>query len=166
MGFTPPVPHIGPLWPDDSEEVRQNQLNFGKLWHSTRSYAGTHWKIGTARRCALNLGPRSPGIVTRVGLSPLVQDGTLLRVRAETDSERLSIVRERLRAATQALPVQPEILESKLTSGRWFVDQLVSLHLLLGKEADARAREERLFRQVVPVLDAPVTEVWLDTDCR
>jgi hypothetical protein len=23
MGFTPPVPHIGPLWPDDSEEVRQ-----------------------------------------------------------------------------------------------------------------------------------------------
>lgn len=24
LGFTPPVPHIGPLWPDDSEEVRQN----------------------------------------------------------------------------------------------------------------------------------------------
>lgn len=160
MGFTPPVPHLGPLWPDDSEEVRQNQLNFGKLWHSTTSYAGTHWKIGTARRCALDLGPRSPGIVNRVGLSPLAQDGTLLRIRVETDSERLPAVRERLRAANQTLPVQPEILVRKLRSGLLFVDQLVSLHLLLGKETDARAQEERLFRQVRPVLDALVTDVW------
>lgn len=141
-------------------------LNFGKLWHRTQSYAGTHWKIGTARRCALDLGPRSPGIVTRVGLSPLAQDGTLLRVRAETDSERLSIVCERLRAATQTLPVQPEMFVRKLWSGPLFVDQLVSLHLLLGKEADARAHEERLFRQVVPVLDALVTDGCRDTDCR
>jgi hypothetical protein len=91
-----------------------------------------------------------------------------LRVRAETDSERLQIVRERLRAATllKALPVPPEMLVGKLRSGPLFVDQLVSLHLLLGKETDAQAQEERLFRQVAPVLDALITDISHTTDCR
>ena len=85
------------LWPDDSEEVRENQRNFAKLWHSTRSNAARHWKVNAGRRCELYLVPKEPCLVSRVYISPLAQGGSLLRFRAVTDQAQLSEVRDRIR---------------------------------------------------------------------
>ena len=66
LGFTPPVPHVGELWPDDTEQVKQNQSNFGKLWHRTRAYVDAHWNVSTGRRCELYLEPKGHTLVSRV----------------------------------------------------------------------------------------------------
>jgi len=142
------------LWPDDSEEVRENQRNFAKLWHSTRSNAARHWKVNAGRRCELYLVPKEPCLVSRVYISPLAQGGSLLRFRAVTDQAQLSEVRDRIRGVSAVLPVPTEPVVGQLSERLWFLDLLVPLHSLLGIGAAPTKHEARLFGQVVPVLDA------------
>jgi hypothetical protein len=151
LGFTPPVPHIGELWPDDSEAVRQNQENFAKLWHSTRSHAGKNWKVNTGRRCELYLLPRDVGLASQVYISPLAQGGTLLRIRAQTTEAQLAEVRSRIEAVLPALPTPAELV---VHTRLWYCDVLAPLHLILGGNVVVAAQEARLFGQVVPVIDA------------
>lgn len=159
LGFTPPVPHVGPLWPDDSPEVQDKQLNFGKLWKRTRLEAGPRWRVSTGRRCELALRPLSPSLVTRVYISPIAQRGTLLRFRAETETKEVrQVVFDRLQAIAQDLPVEPELVVGELHNGRQFIDLLTSLHTLLGQAVTPLIQEDRLFKQVVPVLDALLKE--------
>ena len=154
LGFTPPVPHVGELWPDDTEQVKQNQSNFGKLWHRTRAYVDAHWNVSTGRRCELYLEPKGHTLVSRVYVSPLAQGGSLLRIRAETNDFDLAEVADRLKAAGAVLPVTPELNSGRLPNGRPFVDLLAPLHLVLGVGVDAMEHEARLFEQVVPAIDA------------
>lgn len=54
LGFTPPVPQIGDLLPDDpGSPGLANQENFAKLWGSLRSAVRSDWRIRTGRRCEL-----------------------------------------------------------------------------------------------------------------
>jgi hypothetical protein len=77
LGFTPPVPHVGELWPEVDQRVKDNQSNFGKLWHKTRAQMSVRWKVSTGRRCELYLTPKGPALVSRVYVSPLAQGGSL-----------------------------------------------------------------------------------------
>lgn len=166
LGFTPPVPHVGDLWPDDSSEVQDNQLNFGKLWDRTRHKASQHWHVSTGRRCELVLRPRSLRMVNRVYVSPIAQRGTLLRFRVETEAGQARIVRDGLQAIAQNLPVEPELVVGELQNGRQFVDLLTSLHTLLSQAVTPRIQEDRLFRQVVPALDALLEEANIASHSR
>ena len=104
LGFTPAVPHVGALWPDETEEGKENQRNFGKLWLKTQSHATPHWKVDRGRRCELYLLPHSPGLVTRVYVSPLAQGGSLLRFRAETTDGQQAAVQERFNKLSRGFP--------------------------------------------------------------
>lgn len=157
LGFTPPVPHVGELWPDDSEEVQRNQRNFGKLWDRTSNRAREHWRVSTGRRCELVLlpRPRSSSIVNRVYISPIAQRGTLLRFRAETETiETRKVVYDKLQTIAGHLAVEPDLIYGKLQNGRHFVDLLTSLHTLFYEAVTPHTQEDRLFRQVVPALEA------------
>lgn len=66
LGFTPPLPHIGSLWPDEDEHVKENQRNFAKLWHGVRSHLSGDWKIGTGSRCELYLQPLETSSVSPI----------------------------------------------------------------------------------------------------
>jgi hypothetical protein len=154
LGFTPPLAHIGELWPERSEEVIRNQENFAKLWHSTVAEASTRWKVGRNRRCGLDLKPRSPLIVTRIGVLPVIQDGTILRVRVETTALRVGTVRQLLEAVVQDLTVAPDIVDSEASNGVCFVDLLTPLSEVLGGSVEPAEQEARLFQQVVPILTA------------
>ena len=156
LGFTPPVPHIGDLWPDDSEQVREHQRNFGKLWHRTKAFASTHWDITTGRRCELYLRRRSPGdLVARVYISPIAQDGTLLRFRVTTGPTQRDEVLRRLSLPADVLPVEPEVVVGTLRGGGdAFVDVLTPLYLLLAASGSSEHHEKMLFRQVSPMLAA------------
>jgi len=154
LGFTPPVPHIGALSPSEDEQVKENQRNFAKLWHATRSYVEPNWKVGTGSRCQLYLEPRGWSLASMVLLSPLSQGGSLLMVRAHAGDAGLARLRARLEAAAAALPVTPEVSVGRAQNGRMYVDVLASLQLVLGDEVTAEAQEARLFAQVVPLVDA------------
>lgn len=154
LGFTPPAPHIGKLWPDDSDEVKDNQRNFGKLWHSTRGHLGSRYKVSSGSRCELYLEPLGSGPISRAYVSPLAQGGSLLRLRVEMDEAALPKVRLRLESVIPSLPVQPEMSVGRLPNERTFLDLLAPLQLLLRGQEDATEHESRLFDQVVPVLDA------------
>jgi hypothetical protein len=154
LGFTPPLRHLGELWPDDSEDVRDHQRNFAKLWDRTRAHAFAHWRVNSARRCELSLRPRSPGCVTRIHISPLAQGGSLLRFRVETDPSHLTDVRARLEQVVENLPAEPDIVVSELADNVPIVDLLASLHAVLGTAHAPADQEERLFRQVIPALDS------------
>jgi hypothetical protein len=153
LGFTPPVPHVGELWPDESERVKQNQANFGKLWHKTRTHLHDSWKVSSGRRCELYLVPLRNAPVRSVYVSPLAQGGSLLRIRVEADDSAIERVSNTLKSVAPVLPVIPELTTGRLSSGRSFVDLLAPLHMILGVEADAAEHEERLFKQVVPAID-------------
>lgn len=153
LGFTPPLPHIGRLWPDSEEAVKDNQRNFGKLWHSTRNHVSGFWKIETGSRCELYLTPKAQGLVNLASVSPLIQDGSLLRFRVLTELEAIDEVRRRLESVIPALPVQPDLVVGRRPNGTPSIDLLASLRLVLGHEADAGLQESRLFAQVVPLLD-------------
>ncbi len=135
-------------------------LSTGKVvWEArTQSHATPHWKISPASRCELDLRPCSPGLVTRIYVSPLAQGGSLLRFRAETTEGNLTSVQERLEKAARSVPVSGEIFAGKLRNGLPFVDVLVSLHLVLATAKDADDQEERLFSQVTPLLDTLVAD--------
>ena len=154
LGFTPPLPHIGELWPEHADEVRSNQENFGKLWQRTISLASVEWTVGRARRCALDLRPRSPRVVSRVAVSPLIQDGSILRVRAQTDASQVNTAHQLLDAVAQHLPIKPEIMSRVGSRNTSFIDLLVPLHEVLEGAREASIQEERLFRQVFPILTA------------
>lgn len=156
LGFTPPVPHIGDLWPDDSDEVRERQKNFGKLWHRTKAFAAARWEVTTGRRCELYLRLRSTGgFVARVYISPIAQDGSLLRFRVTTGPTHRDEVIRRLGLPAEVLPVEPEVVVGKPRGGDdAFVDVLTPLHLLLGASGSSAHHEDMLFRQVRPMLEA------------
>lgn len=153
LGFTPPVRHVGDLWPDDREEIRENQRNFAKLWDRARDEAARKWHVTTGRRCELYLTPMSPCLVTRVYISPIAQGGTLLRFRAEAEAADIGVVRDRLLDIAGRLPVEPQIVVGQLRNGHPYIDLIASLHLLLGKADTPEAQAERLFGQVIPSLD-------------
>lgn len=154
MGFTPPVPHIGELWPDETPEIKENQRNFGKLWHTTRTRLDAHFKVTSGRRCELYLEPFHGGRVSRVYISPLAQAGGLLRLRLELDDTALVEVHERINTVVPQLPVVPDIVDGQLPNGRFYIDLLASLYMVLGPATDVSHQEERLYEQVVPVLEA------------
>jgi hypothetical protein len=154
LGFTPPVPHVGELWPDHSAVVRRNQKNFAKLWDRTRAHASIDWKVNRGRRCELFLLPRKRGLVSQVYVSPLAQGGSLLRIRAQTTDERIATVRKRIEAVVPRLPTPAEVAIGRHAKQLRYCDVLAPLHLILGGSVDAGAQEARLFGQVGPVLDA------------
>lgn len=154
LGFTPPHPHVGALRPHEDPQVQENQRNFGKLWHNTRSHLAEHWKITTGSRCELYLEPKAPAAAQLVYISPLAQGGTLLRVRVSKIRESYEALRSRLERIAAALPVQPEVVNAKAGDGTPCVDLLASLRLVLGDENDTARQESRLFAQVVPVIEA------------
>jgi hypothetical protein len=153
LGFTPPVPHVGELW-GDSEEVKENQRNFGKLWNSTRGHAHAQWTVGTDSRSGLYLYPRRSGICSRVQVSPTGPTASILRFRCATTPELLPRVRVILTRGPTALPYPPEVHERSLRSGQSCVDLEVPLDVLLEGADRADEQESRLQAQVVPLLDA------------
>lgn len=158
-GFTPPVPHIGELWPGDTELVRQNQANFGKLWHRTRAHFEAQWKVHQDQRgCELYLQPKGSGLVSQVYISPIAQGGSLLRVRVTVGESALEEARRRLDQVAGALPVTPEVTAGQRRDASWFVDLLAPLRLILGDVADVTEHETRLLEQVVPAVDALVAD--------
>ena len=155
LGFTPATPHVGPLLPDEAEDVKQNQRNFGKLWHRTSAHASRRWKVGTARRCELDLRPLVPTVhCSRVYVSPLAQAGSLLRFRCETTDSQAPAVRDILGRVATALPFSPELASGHLRNGLPFVDVLVSLYTLFAGASRPEEQENALFAQVVPLVDA------------
>jgi hypothetical protein len=163
LGFTPPLPHVGELWPSKSEQVKANQRNFGKLWHSTRSHLSRRWKIGSGSRCELYLTPKTPSLVAMIYVSPLAQGGSLLRVRAHTNEQYQPEVRHRFELTGATLPVLPDVEAGRLANGTLFVDQLASLRRVVGTDADPEKQEARLFSQVVPAVEALELECAIDS---
>jgi len=154
LGFTPPLPHVGELWPDDREEVRDNQRNFAKLWRLTRSHLSKSYRITTGRRCELYLEPRRSRLIRSAYVSPLAQGGSLLRARFVLREADRPDVCNRLESAASLLPVIPEMDEGLRTDGTPYIDLLVSLRMVLEANEDAEEHESRLYEQVVPVLEA------------
>jgi hypothetical protein len=153
LGFTPPLPHVGELW-GDSEEVEENQRNFGKLWNSVRGHADGRWKVSTDSRSGLYLYLRRPGICNRVQVSPAGPANSLLRFRCATTPESLPRVRAILTRGARALPYPPDILERLAKDAEPCVDLEVPLGVVLAGVDRADEQESRLYAQVVPLLDA------------
>ncbi|MBM3494072.1 MAG: hypothetical protein FJX72_07095 [Armatimonadetes bacterium] len=154
LGFTPPNPHVGELWPDDTEAVKRNQANFGKLWDAARGSLEAAYRITVGRRCELYFSPLGPSSVASAHASPLAQGGTLLRCRFEPSSGRADSVFRSLEAAARSLPVSPEIVATKAANGAPAIDLLVSLREVLGTAGDPAQQATRLKLQVVPLLEA------------
>ena len=155
MGFTPPVPEIGELWPDENDKViKNNQENFGKLWEPTHNHLSSRYKVDRGRRCELYIYPLTSGIINRVYVSPLAYGGSMLRIRIETDENNSEEIQNRLKFILPLLPVLPEIKTGELRNGRAFLDFLASLWLVLGDDKDVEKYKTRLSEQVTPILDA------------
>lgn len=154
LGFTPPVPHIGELWPGDTEEVRENQKNFGKLWLKTRARLEREWQVRQDQRgCELYLRSEGTGPVPRVYVSPIAQGGSLLRLRIDTDRDALPRVRRRVEDAVARLAVTPDVSVVE-KDGRVFIDLLAPLRRIFDGAETVEEQEERLYVQVVPVVEA------------
>jgi len=157
LGFTPPVPHVGELWPPDSDAVRDNQRNFGKLWQKTRGHLEAHWTVRQDQRgCELYVNPKSAALATQIYVSPIAQGGTLLRTRIDTDEGSLSAVLAAVERESPRLPAPPELSIEKKPTGRIYVDLLASLHLILEGADTVAVQEGRLYGQTVPIADALV----------
>jgi hypothetical protein len=155
LGFTPAAPHVGPLAPDETEDVKENQRNFGKLWRSTRALASQDWKVGTGRRCELYLQPLTPSeLCSQVYVSPLAQMGSLLRFRCHTTDAQIERVREKLEGAVAEIPFSPELTTGRLQNGLPFVDVIVSLYTVLLGADEPEEQERRLLKQIAPLLEA------------
>jgi hypothetical protein len=155
LGFTPAAPHVGPLAPDETEEVKENQRNFGKLWRSTRALASQDWKVETGRRCELYLRPLTPSeLCSQVYVSPLAQMGSLLRFRCHTIDAQIERVCEKLGGAVAEIPVSPELTTGRLRNGLPFVDVIVSLYTVLLGADEPEEQERRLLKQIAPLLEA------------
>lgn len=155
LGFTPAAPHVGPLVPDEEEEVKENQRNFGKLWRRTRALASQNWKVNTGRRCELYLRPLIPTeLCSQVYVSPLAQRGTLLRFRCHTTDGEPESAREILERVAADLPFPSELTTGRLANGVPFVDVLVSLYTVFLGADEPEDQEGRLFRQIAPLLEA------------
>ncbi len=155
LGFMPAVPHVGPLSPDDTEEVKENQRNFGKLWHSTQVLASRNWEMNPGRRCELYLRPKEPtNLYWQVYISPLSQMGSLLRFRCHTTETQTERVFGILGRAAAELPCRPDITRGRLQEDRSFVDVIVSLYTVLSGAEEPEEQERRLFAQVAPLLEA------------
>jgi hypothetical protein len=153
--FTPAVPHVGELWGEpETEEIKANQSNFGKLWDSTRAGAREGWKAGRVYRHGLDLRPLTPSLCRRVEITPAGPNASLLRFRCEALPGQETQVFKILEAACGRLPYTPEIVSGTLPNGRPYVDLLVSLHSLLSDTQTADEQEARLHAQVVPLLEA------------
>jgi hypothetical protein len=152
LGFTPPVPHVGELW-GDSDEVKKNQENFGKLWDSTRADAEERWTVIRNYRHAINLYPRAKARCRLVQVGPAGPTSSLLRFRATTTPRDLKRVRDLLERAARDLPFAPEIDEGASRYGP-FIDVKTPLDVVLAGADQAPEQEERLRVQVVPLLNA------------
>lgn len=149
LGFTPPLAHVGDLWPDDSNAVRENQANFAKLWHTTRSLAEQNWVVNIGRRCELYLKPREPGRVTQVYISPLAENGTLLRIRAHSDPQWIEGLGDLLETASSRLPTP----ECDVRGHSDYSDILIPLRHIL-RSSKVGEQESALAAHVLPVLEA------------
>jgi hypothetical protein len=155
LGFTPAAPHVGRLAPDETEDVKENQRNFGKLWHSTGALASRNWKMNTGRRCELYLRPlTSTELYSQVYVSPLAQMGSLLRFRCHTTDAQAGAVCEILRPAVAELPFPSEMTTGRIQNGLSFVDVVVSLYTVLLGADEPEEQERRLFKQIAPLLEA------------
>lgn len=91
-----------------------------------------------------------PAPVTRVYVSPLAHGGGMLRVRLQVSRHPTPEWLAGLEDVASSLPVPPVI---ELLTDPLGVDLLTSLHDLLAEAGTPRDQEERLFGQVVPVID-------------
>lgn len=152
VGFTPPLPHVGSLWPETSEEVIQNQRNFGKLWDRTIDQVCTGWRVSRARRCALDFQPLRSGLVSRAAVSPMIQDGTILRFRAEAAVAQSAAVQSRLEEVARRLPVLTSVSSQPQLGGVSFVDVRTPLNELLRNAIHPEEQATSLFNHLVPLL--------------
>ncbi|WP_159618892.1 hypothetical protein [Ruania rhizosphaerae] len=150
IGFTPPVPHIGDLLPDDPGSAGLvNQANFAKLWASTRSAVREAWSVRTGRRCELYL-QQVDSDEASVYVSPLHQRGTTLLVRVpDTGPLRLQQLREIGGGFGPAVAVA----NNTTSTGRDVIDITIPLWSLLGS-TDPRKQERALADFVVPLIRA------------
>ena len=159
QGFTPPHPDIGELWPTTSQQVIDNQENFGKLWHLTRGHLAPSYSIMKDTRMGLYLTPRKPVSITLANIGPGGPNASLMKLRVHTDQANLAGVQRVLEEKASSLPVPPEMVAGQLRGKRkYYVDLLAPLRVVLGPSADAKVYERRLYDQVVPVLDALANE--------
>lgn len=154
FGFTPAIPHLGDLWPNEDPVVRRNQENFGKLWQSTRGRFNEEFTFEVGSRCELYLTPRRQGLVSCIWLDPRALKGTHFRIRAYTDDAGQEAVRTIMMEVEPVLPVRMRLSEGLRPNGTWGIDLLVPLAHLLGEVLDAKEQEARLFQQVTPVVEA------------
>lgn len=154
FGYTPAVPHLGDLYPNEDPEVQKNQVNFGKLWQSTRGHFIDELKFDVGSRCELYLMPQTPCRVSMIWLDPRAVKGTHFRIRAYTDDVGLESVRSTMQAVESSLPVRMRLSEGLRPNGSWGVDLMTPLSDLLGDVLDAGEQEARLYAQVVPVVEA------------
>lgn len=141
--------------PDEEEEVKENQRNFGKLWRRTRALASQNWKVNTGRRCELYLRPLIPtALCSQVYVSPLAQRGSLLRFRCHSTDGQDKVAREILERVAAELPFPSELTTGRLPNGVPFVDVLVSLYTVFSGADEPEEQEARLFRQTAPLFEA------------
>lgn len=151
LGFTPPVEceeTTLELWPDADETVKKRQTDFATFWKKTREQLNGRYTITKGRRCELYLKPCKSGMIQRAYVSPLAQDGTLLRLRLEPKENMQKKIEDCL--SEIKLPVPYQLETGKRNDGSKYIDILTSLWSLFHNKT---GYEEILFEQVFPVLD-------------
>lgn len=150
LGFTPPVENIGKLWPEENDTVIENQKNFGMFWGKTREQLNEQYRIKSGRRCELYLEPYKSLMIHRAYVSPLAQDGTVLRLRLVPKDN----MRERIENCLSKIALREpyQIETGNLTDGNKYIDILTSLWSLFHNKTGYK--EEILFERVFPVLNA------------
>lgn len=150
LGFTPPVENIGKLWPEENDTVIENQKNFGMFWGKTREQLNGQYRIKSGRRCELYLEPYKSLMIHRAYVSPLAQDGTVLRLRLVPKDN----MRERIENCLSEIALREpyQIETGNLTDGSKYIDILTSLWSLFHNKTGYK--KEILFERVFPVLNA------------
>lgn len=150
LGFTPPHPIIGELWPDSEENLR-NRKNFAKLWSSTRSFASQlGWKVGTGSIVELYFSQSPTSLATDVFVSPAMLNRFLFRVTP--GKQKLDEVLTVLKHIAESLRVPTEISETivRRKEGKVpVVDVTTSLNVVIGETTQSTAEIERRLLEFV-----------------
>jgi len=159
LGYTPPHPVVGDLNDPDSKVREQNRRNFAKLWDSTRSFArGLKWKVQRGSICELYLERKPNAPVVQVYLSPMANNGDILRFRVTPRDKKVSLQLELQFcdiARGSPFPIEIERHEVARTGGQRVevIDTHAPLRKVLGDATGTDKIEERLLRYVSPFFE-------------
>jgi hypothetical protein len=150
LGFTPPHAAIGDLWGSDEVQVRQNRLNFAKLWTRTRTMAANlGWEVATGAIVQLYFNDNETSLASEVFIQP---KGDMIHLRVTPRQKSVDDCRRLLGIGTEACFVQTEMMELQVPrkAGKALVfDLTASLADVLGRDVRSVAQiEENLCRFV------------------